>query len=107
MQTGQISHDHPLDEVYRKKYQDAKMAKMMSGASTGFKGSASIGYRAPGQQLMGTDLNNNSFLGQHHKAEDPLIKAETEKKVREQRKILEQDYIRSLEEIDKNFELRK
>jgi hypothetical protein len=32
---------------------------------------------------------NDSFVGGHNKADDPLIKAETEKKVREQKKLLE------------------
>ena len=29
--TGQVIFDHPLDEVYRKKFQDAKMVKMQGG----------------------------------------------------------------------------
>lgn len=52
--TGQIIYDHPLDEHYRKKFQDAKNAK--------------LGIKQP------------AFL---NKSEDPLIRAETEKKVKE------------------------
>jgi hypothetical protein len=42
-----------------------------------------------------------------NKSEDPLIRAETEKKVREQRALLEQEYQQSLQEIERNFELKK
>lgn len=45
-----------------------------------------------------------SFLNKH---EDPLIKAEVEKKVKEQRLELENEFKTSLKEIDRNFELRK
>lgn len=41
------------------------------------------------------------------KLDDPLIRAETEKKVKEQRGQLENEYRQSIAEIDKNFELRK
>ena len=41
------------------------------------------------------------------KQDDPLIKAQTEKKVNEQRGALEQQYRQSIEEIDRHFELRK
>lgn len=86
MQTGQISYDHPLDEFYKKKFQDHKRMK---------------------NNLLPTSSNNNSFVQASSKADDPLIKAEIEKNIREQKKILQQDLVRSLEEIDKNFELKK
>ena len=41
------------------------------------------------------------------KQDDPLIKAQTEKKVIEQKAPLEQQYNQSIKEIDKHFELRK
>jgi hypothetical protein len=41
------------------------------------------------------------------KQDDPLIKAETEKKVNEQKGVIEMQYRNSIEEIDKHFELRK
>jgi hypothetical protein len=49
-------------------------------------------------------LLTNIDLGKH---DDPLIKAEIDKNIKEQRKLLEQDFARSIEEIDKNFELKK
>ena len=58
--SGQIIYDHPLDEHYRKKFQDAKNAK--------------LGIKQP------------AFM---NKSEDPLIKAETEKNVKEQKVLLE------------------
>jgi hypothetical protein len=42
-----------------------------------------------------------------NKSEDPLIRAETEKKVKEQRVLLEQEFKQSIQEIERNFELRK
>ena len=41
------------------------------------------------------------------KSDDPLIKAETEKKVNEQKGALEVQYRQSIDEIDKHFEMRK
>ena len=41
------------------------------------------------------------------KADDPLIRAATEKKVNEQKDLIEQEFKSSIEEIDKHFELRK
>ena len=58
--TGQIIYDHPLDEHFRKKFQEARNAK--------------LGIKQP------------AFL---NKSEDPLIRAETEKKIKEQRLLLE------------------
>ena len=76
--SGEIIYDHPLDDHFRKKYMDAKNAK--------------LGIKQP------------TFM---NKSEDPLIRAETEKKVREQRTLLEQEYQQSLQEIERNFELKK
>jgi hypothetical protein len=61
--TNQIIYDHPLDGHYRQKFQEAKNQK--------------LGIKQP------------AFL---NKAEDPLIKAETEKKVREQKALLEEEF---------------
>ena len=33
--TGQVIFDHPLDEVYRKKFQEAKMRQMQGDAAVG------------------------------------------------------------------------
>ena len=60
--TGQLIYDHPLDEVYRKKFQEAKQKKLGGRAGQG------IGVLAP---VFGS------------KQDDPLIRAETEKKVNE------------------------
>ena len=38
-----------------------------------------------------------------NKSEDPLIRAETEKKVKEQKVILEQEFKQSIQEIEHNF----
>jgi hypothetical protein len=57
--------------------------------------------------LPNSSSNNNSFVQAQNKAEDPLIKAEIEKNLKEQRKIMQQDLVRSLEDIDKNFGLKK
>lgn len=67
-----------MDEYYRKKFQEAKNAK--------------LGIKQP------------AFL---NKSEDPLIKAETEKKIKEQRVVLEQEFQQSLKDIEVNFEKRK
>jgi myosin heavy subunit len=56
--------------------------------------------------LMLGPTGANSYIGAQ-KHEDPLIKAEIDKNLKEQKKLLEQDFARSLEEIDKNFELKK
>lgn len=42
-----------------------------------------------------------------NKASDPLIRAETEKKVREQKAQLEKEFQQSLGDIERNFELKK
>lgn len=112
MQNGLITHEHPLDVVYRDRVQQEKKLKeqtrMMqqrqmgvpSGANSDFMGGAG------GQPLMlpGTAFLFLFALGKH---DDPLIKAEIDKNIKEQRKLLEQDFARSIEEIDKNFELKK
>lgn len=41
------------------------------------------------------------------KHDDPLIKAEIDKSIKEQKKLLEQDFARSIQDIDKNFELKR
>ena len=41
------------------------------------------------------------------KMDDPLIKAETEKKFKEQKVQIEQEYRQSYDELERNFELRK
>ena len=46
--TGQVIFDHPLDEVYRKKFQEAKMKKLRGETPAG---------RAP----TGTDTNNSQI----------------------------------------------
>jgi len=43
----------------------------------------------------------------NNKTADPLIRAEAEKKLKEQKFLYHQEYQQSLEEIDKNFELKK
>ena len=53
------------------------------------------------------DISNASFLGQQNKFDDPVIKAEAEKRLKEQRKALQEEYEGWISEIDKNFELRK
>ena len=76
--TQQVIWDHPLDEHYRKKYQEAKNAK--------------LGIKQP------------AFL---NKSQDPLIKAASKKAVEEQKAILDQEFKQSIKEIERNFELRK
>ena len=44
--TGQVIFDHPLDEVYRKKFQEAKMKKLR-------------GETPGGRAQTGTDTNNS------------------------------------------------
>lgn len=99
--TGQVIFDHPLDEEYRKKFREAKMKKMR-GENVGPAPSA--------------DTNNSKNVQQQQvmagpvfgaKQDDPLIKAQTEKKVNEQKGVIEQQFRQSIEEIDKHFELRK
>jgi len=41
------------------------------------------------------------------KTQDPLIRAEAEKKLKEQRNLYQQEFQQSIEEIDRNFQLRK
>lgn len=53
MQTGQISQDHPLDEMFRKKFKDAKMMKMMTqGGKGGPGGSMNQQYKAAAHPLI-------------------------------------------------------
>ena len=97
--TGQMIQDHPLDEVYRKKFQEAKMMKLKGLAPNS---SAPLTGEAKRQ---GVGFVPGPVFGA--KQDDPLIKAETEKKVNEQKGVIEMQYRNSIEEIDKHFELRK
>ena len=45
--------------------------------------------------------------GMSSKTQDPLIRAEAEKKIREQRQYYQQEFQQSIEEIDRNFLLKK
>lgn len=77
--TGQTIYDHPLDEVYRKKFQEAKAEKIRLQREEG---------RMTGSNIheSGTNMNrmSNSFAPVFGaKMDDPLIKAETEKKFKE------------------------
>lgn len=83
MQTGEIQPEHPLDVVYKERVQQEKKLK-------------EVQQRAA--------FPNPLSAAKH---EDPLIKAEIDKNLKEQRKLLEQDLARSLEEIDKQVELKK
>lgn len=96
MQTGHITHEHPLDVVYRERVQQEKKLKEQQRAMQG--------YPQTSAALLAGSSGPNSFLAKH---DDPLIKAEIDKNLKEQRKLLEQDFARSIEEIDKNFELKK
>ena len=73
--TGQTIYDHPLDEVYRKKFQEAKAEKLRLGGALGgsqIQDSANMGRMSAGfAPAFGA------------KMDDPLIKAETEKKFKE------------------------
>lgn len=88
MSTGHIQQEHPLDAVYRERVQQEKRLKEQ-------------------QQKQPYFLPTAGGAGFAAKQEDPLIKAEIDKNVKEQRKLLEQEYVRSIQEIDKNFELKK
>ena len=41
------------------------------------------------------------------KTNDPLIRAEAEKKLKEHKLLYQQEFQQSIEEIDRNFQLRK
>ena len=83
-----------------------------------------VAERNTGEVAIGADSSNNASGGNPSggaggnfgqgapnifgaKQDDPLIKAETEKKVNEQKGALEVQFRQSIEEIDKHFELRK
>ena len=42
-----------------------------------------------------------------NKTQDPLIRAEAEKKLKQHRELYQQEFKQSIEEIDRNFLLRK
>ena len=42
-----------------------------------------------------------------NKTHDPIIRAEAEKKLKEQRYLYQQEYQQSIEEIDRNFQLKR
>ena len=70
--TGQTIYDHPLDEVFRKKFQEAKAKKM--GVQGGRAAAANSG--------QGVGFSNPGVFGA--KEQDPLIQAETNQRVKEQ-----------------------
>ena len=98
MKTGHIQQEHPLDVVYRERVQQEKKLKEQQ--------------QKHGQQLRMQNANiNQDYMmsggagmsglaaggaGFAAKQEDPLIKAEIDKNIKEQRKLLEQDYARSI-----------
>ena len=92
-QTNQKMYDHPLDEQYRQKFLRLKAEK--EGKS----------YVAP----TASPPNVKAFTGNgmSSKTQDPLIRAEAEKKIREQRQYYQQEFQQSIEEIDRNFLLKK
>ncbi len=102
MQNGLITHEHPLDVVYKDRVQQEKKLKeqtrMMQQRQMGVPSAANSDF------MTGTGGQPLMLPGKH---DDPLIKAEIDKNLKEQRKLLEQDFARSIEEIDKNFELKK
>merc|ERR1711935_561177 len=60
----------------------------------------------PSQGFLGKNtLLPHSMIGS--KTQDPLIRAEAEKKLKEQRNLYQQEFQQSIEEIDRNFQLRK
>ncbi len=77
---------------------------MLQRQQIGSSGGAEFGQGAGsnGQMLPLLAGAQNSFLGAQ-KHEDPLIRAEIDKNIKEQKKILEQDFARSKEDIDRNF----
>ena len=106
--TNQVIFDHPLDEVYRKKFQEAKMKKMMDrqpGGPAPPSADASSSQMPQQQTPGGASFPSGPVFGA--KQDDPLIKAQTEKKVNEEKGQIEAQYRQSIEEIDKHFELRK
>lgn len=67
---------------------------------------------------MGNDqLKNQGFMPKGNaflpgglmgsKTQDPLIRAEAEKKLKQQRALYQQEFQQSIEDIDRNFQLRK
>ena len=93
--------DHPLDEFYKQKFLRLKAEK--EGRP----------YIPPDQQNEYQESQNTANLipnfgnfqsaGISNKTQDPLIRAEAEKKIREQRLLFQQQFQQSIEEIDRNF----
>ncbi len=106
--TGQIIFDHPLDDVYRKKFQLAKEMKHR-GEHVGPAPSADNTNVSAAASGMGQSATNSFPAGPVFgaKQDDPLIKAQVEKKVVDEKVPLEQQYMASIKEVDKNFQLRK
>lgn len=100
--TGQTIYDHPLDEVYRKKFQEAKAEKNRLQRDGRLGGSNAHDSATNMSRMAGSFA---PVFGA--KMDDPLIKAETEKKFKEQKVQIEQEYRQSYDELERNFELRK
>ena len=77
--------DHPLDEQYRQKFlklkaeRDAKNNQGMSGGANQF-------MQDPGAPMF------NAMNPLNNKTADPLIRAEAEKKLKEQKFLYHQEY---------------
>ena len=51
--------------------------------------------------------HGNMMSQMNSKAHDPLIRAEAEKKLKEQRLLYQQEFQMSIEELDRNCQLKK
>jgi hypothetical protein len=58
----------------------------------------------PMQQQLGGSFKQPAFMD---KSKDPLIMAETNKKVEEQRQLIEADFKNQMEDMQRKFELKK
>jgi len=85
--------DHPLDEQYRQKFLRLKAEKE---ARTGGGQKDQLGV----SPVLPVGAMSN-------KTQDPLIRAEAEKKLKQHRELYQQEFKQSIEEIDRNFLLRK
>lgn len=94
--TNEKMYDHPLDEEYRQKFLRLKAEKDKE---------LGLGQKAVGNPNIMQQANN--LLGMSNKAQDPLIRAEAEKKLKEHRQMYQQEYQMNIEEIDRNFLLKK
>lgn len=59
------------------------------------------------KQTSQVNINNSNMLNLNNKAQDPLIQAEAQKKLKEHRQFHQQEFQLNLDEIDKNFILKK